>query len=70
LSKTPAIGKLHGDGATTKTPVPGGNNRSTDQTPFEKVELVSKVKVVGFHKETVVPCGTVGGPDPGNIWLR
>src|ERR1039457_6980749 len=62
LSKLPAKILVNRDGATTKAPVPGHKMRLTDQTPFENMEFVSKDKVFGFHKETIVPSGAAGPP--------
>ena len=45
------------DGATTNAPVPGGSIKLVDQARLINVEVVSKLKVLGFHKETVVPSG-------------
>ena len=46
------------DGEVNRAPVPGFNVKLTDHAPNSKVDVVSKVIVVEFHNEMLVPLGT------------
>ena len=49
------------DGEVNRAPVPGFNVKLVDHAPDSNVDVMSKVLVVEFHNEMLVPLGTVEG---------